>query len=197
MMSTPAPNLDEEAHGGEVDLMTEDTTLLPRDYTSDSTRQTVAMSSFVTTTMWLLALAGCLALITASYGNNDGMTSMFEMKPTREIMLFGDSLVGVSEEKYHIAEHLEKSLGDSHQDFQITVSTSPVNGNCAHDLLKRVEGDVLHRPGEDSAPDAVVILFDSDAADVDTADTEKTKKNYRDTLSQLLDTITNHGVIWD
>ena len=130
-MSIPAPNLDEEAHGGEVDLSTEDTTLLPRDYSEDSTKQVVAVSSFVTTTLWLLALAGCLALITSSFSDDGGTTRMFEVKPTREIMLFGDSLVGVSEEKYHIAEHLQDNLEDAHSNFDITVSTSANNGNCA------------------------------------------------------------------
>merc|ERR1711871_122006 len=176
-------SLDEEAHGGEVDLSAEDTTLLPQDFSKDSTKQVVAVSSFVSTTLWLLALAGCLALITSSFSDNGGMTRMFEVKPSREIMLFGDSLVGVSEDKYHIAEHLEDNLEDSHSDFEITVSTSASNGNCARDLLKRVEADVLNRPGE-NPPDGVVILFDSDAADVDTAE------RYKKTLSSLIGKIT-------
>merc|ERR1712185_184067 len=90
-----------------------------------------------------------------------------------------------------MGEHLEDNLEDSHSDFEITVSTSASNGNCARDLLKRVEADVLDRPGEDNPPDGVVVLFDSDAADVDTADREKTKKRYRKTLSSLIGRITN------
>ena len=46
-MSSLSPNLDEESHGGEVDLSTEDTTLLPSDYSEDSTKQVAAASSLV------------------------------------------------------------------------------------------------------------------------------------------------------
>merc|ERR1711998_188478 len=107
--------------------------------------------------------------------------------------LFGDSLVGVSESKYRIGEDIAKELENKHSEYEVYVSTSGENGNCAKDLLKRVDKDVINRSGEDHAPDAVIILFDSDAADVESADEESTQKMYKATLSELVEKV-KHNV---
>jgi Major surface glycoprotein len=49
----------------------------------------------------------------------------------------------------------------------VYVHASAANGDVALDLLQKVDRDVIHRPNEDRAPDGVIVLFDSDATDVD------------------------------
>merc|ERR1719453_2160759 len=131
--------MDCEAHGGMAVDPDEDTALLEDSSSREEEVSAFTNSYFVSTTLWLLALAGCMAIFSVvSYGGRYG-TRLFEEKPPREIMLFGDSLVGVSESKYRIGEDIAKELENKHSEYEVYVSTSGENGNCAKDLLKRVD----------------------------------------------------------
>jgi len=76
----------------------------------------------------------------------------------------------------------------------VTVTSSGGGGRCVADLLKIVDSDVLSRRGDDGPlppPDAVIVLFDSDAADVFERDqAEQLRDIYWDNLSILLEKLT-------
>lgn len=110
----------------------------------------------------------------------------------REIMLFGDSLVGVSNEKYDMGKELEKDVKLKKSDFDITIAISAESGDKARDLYVRVEEDVIHRKSKESAPDAIIVLFDSDAADVWEGDKSvEIRQDYEDKLDGLVSKLTD------
>jgi len=116
-------------------------------------------------------------------------------KPQREIMLFGDSLIGVSEREFGISDQLERDIMKKEKKFEVIVKTSGVGGNKAADLLRRVDSDVLSRRDDDGGslppPDAVIVLFDSDAADVDEGNNaEWLRQRYRQKMNFLLEKLT-------
>ena len=117
-----------------------------------------------------------------------------QVLPKLEIMLFGDSLVGVSDQLYHLDDELKADIEKKHSHYDVIISSSAVNGNKADDLLQRVDRDVLSRSvyrGNSPAPDAVIVLFDSDAADVDEGSNSKSiRAAYRNDVSSLLHKLT-------
>lgn len=105
----------------------------------------------------------------------------------KEIMLFGDSLIGVPDTEYHMGESLEKDIEKAHPDYDTVISISFGNGNTASDLYSRVDEDVLNRKSTPNPPNAVIILFDSDAADVEEGDNaDKVRSRYAEKLDALL-----------
>ena len=105
----------------------------------------------------------------------------------KEIMLFGDSLVGVPDTEYHMGEGLEKDIEKVHPEYDTVISISFGNGNTASDLYSRVDEDVLNRKSTPNPPQAVIILFDSDAADVDEGENaDDIRSRYAEKLDALL-----------
>lgn len=109
-----------------------------------------------------------------------------EHKVQKEVMLFGDSLIGVPTHEYDMGEKLEKELEDAESDYDTVISVSFGNGNTAFELYDRVEDDVLNRDDVDEPPDAVVMLFDTDAADEPDGGKDEYKEKYKKKLSSLL-----------
>lgn len=189
--------MDEESHGrgspAVEDPPEERSALLGGGGEVKENKGLTRFSGVLSLTIGLLLLAGSLAYL--SIGRTAEYTTFYSSKPVREIMLFGDSLVGVPEVKYDISDHLEKGIEKKEKNFDVTVSTSGENGNTVSDLLKRVDSDVLSRKsyGGDSlpVPDAVIVLFDSDAADVDEGSKPaKIREAYKEKLITLLDKLT-------
>jgi hypothetical protein len=88
-------------------------------------------------TIWLLFISATLAYSAAT---KSGRISFLEQpKSHREVMLFGDSLIGVPNFNFHMGDSIEKSLRKSHPDYDVHVSISADNGNCVKDLLDRVD----------------------------------------------------------
>jgi hypothetical protein len=75
-------------------------------------------------------------------------------------MLFGDSLVGKTENMFSFSKDIGNALRKANPTFEIHVSTSGLGGNTIEDLNNRVERDVLHLK-----LDAIMVYWDSDASD--------------------------------
>ena len=144
----------------------------------------------------ILALTTTVILLVASYAyisvNQRAFESLnFSQKGTREVFLFGDSLIGVPDTEYHMDEKIQKRLNRKYEHQEVTVNSWWANGAKVHELLKVVDKEVLDRR-DLPAPDAVIVLFDSDAADVKeyTYDRSKIRELYADNLRKLLTKLT-------
>ena len=111
------------------------------------------------------------------------------IKPTVEIMIFGDSLARIAER--YIGKELQDAAEKRYTNSWTKISVSGEGGNRAVDLMERVDKDVLRRYDAGKLlppPQAVLILFDSDAAEVE--ETEDTKqilrKEYKENLEKLI-----------
>ncbi len=81
------------------------------------------------------------------------------------IVFVGDSLVNVSEREHGLLSLVRERLQRRHPGAALDLVNAGVNGNCIADIRERLEKDVLAL-----APAAVVLYWDSDAADVEPAD---------------------------
>ena len=107
-------------------------------------------------------------------------------KTEKEIMLFGDSLIGVPASQFDMGIKLESDLEEAEPDYDTVISVSFGNGNTVFELYDRVEDDVLDRNDYDEPPDAVVMLYDTDAADEPDGGKDSYKSSYKHKLSSLL-----------
>lgn len=175
----------------------EEQPLLPAGQDGTVSSRKEAKVSVLTLSMIILLI--CLSLFGVfklNYDDSTGTPSTFyddidaDLLP-REIMLFGDSLVGVPDEKYNMGEELEKDVEKKKKEFDVTISVSSEGGNKAQDLYNRVDSDVIHRHDKASPPNAVIVLFDSDAADVDEGDkADVIRESYEEKLDALLGKLT-------
>jgi lysophospholipase L1-like esterase len=79
------------------------------------------------------------------------------------IVFLGDSLVSRSEQDHRLLERVAERLHDAHPGLALDVVNAGVSGNCIADIRARLK-DVLAL-----SPSAVVLYWDSDAADVEGA----------------------------
>lgn len=106
---------------------------------------------------------------------------------TKEIMLFGDSLIGVPATEYKMGEMLEADIEKAKPDYDAAISISFGNGDTAKDLYSRVDEDVLNRKDHPHVPNAIIVLFDTDAADVnEEGQSEVFRKQYENKLDALM-----------
>jgi hypothetical protein len=85
---------------------------------------------------------------------------------------------------YHIVDNIERILNSRHDDFDVSIIQSGRCGNCIKDLIDRYKDDV-----ESESPDALIIYWDSDAADVnENGRAAKIRKTYKENLEILLST---------
>jgi lysophospholipase L1-like esterase len=80
------------------------------------------------------------------------------------IVFVGDSLVNRSQQDHGLLELVKQDLQRSRPDLVLELVNAGVNGNCIADIRARLTRDVLER-----TPAAVVLYWDSDAADVEAA----------------------------
>ena len=144
----------------------------------------------------ILALTTTLILLVASYAyisvNQATIKSLnFSQKGTREVFLFGDSLIGVPDTEYHMDDKIQKRLNREYEHQEVTVNSWWAGGAKVHELLKVVDKEVLDRR-DLPAPDAIIVLFDSDAADVKefNYDRSEIRGFYADNLRALLKKLT-------
>ena len=174
-----------------------DTDLLGSEYISHSLNQGKKMSGrSLARSVSVLALLMILGSLAYSARNaRKGVVHTFSLltstenegrKVEKEIMLFGDSLIGVPTHEYQMGEKLESDLESANPDYDTVISVSFGNGNTAFELYDRVDEDVLSRDDFDAPPKAVVILFDTDAADEPDGGKDEYKENYKEKLSALL-----------
>ncbi len=100
---------------------------------------------------WLAALWGACATASAATTG-----------PSTRIVFVGDSLVRRSAEEHGLLNLVKQALERSHPDQAFELVAAGVNGNCIADIRSRLDRDVVAR-----RPDAVVLYWDSDAADVE------------------------------
>jgi hypothetical protein len=134
----------------------------------------------------------CILLISSVFAyvsitKNSTFSNLFESKPTKEVVLFGDSLIGVPNHLYDLAPELEKMIEKQRPRTDMIITASAANGNTVTDLLKRVDKDVLERPNKTPPPDGVIVLFDSDACnDLDANDDAAVLTEYKGNLERLI-----------
>ena len=110
----------------------------------------------------------------------------------KEIMLFGDSLVGVPETEYHMGESLEKEIEKAHPDYDAVISISFGNGGTASDLSSRVDEEVLNRKSTPNPPNALIISLDTDDVDADDEDkAHQVRSRYAEKLDAVLGKVKN------
>ena len=105
----------------------------------------------------------------------------------REILLMGDSLLGLPSVQFQLGERLKKYLTDKHRNFKISVNMQTSPGARAASmrdkLLKKLNDrrDAKHPP-----PEAIIIYWDSDLVDIDDPSNPKVKELYIRNLIGLL-----------
>jgi len=80
------------------------------------------------------------------------------------VVFVGDSLVSRSDKDHGLLRLVRGSLERSHPGAALELVNAGNNGDCIADILSRLSGDVLAL-----RPSAVVLYWDSDAADVEGA----------------------------
>lgn len=106
---------------------------------------------------------------------------------TREIMLFGDSFIGVPDTEYKMGEQLEFDVEKAKPDYDAVISISFGNGDTAKDLYSRVDEDVINRKDHPNPPDALIVLFDTDATEVnEEGQSDVFKEQYENKLDELM-----------
>jgi lysophospholipase L1-like esterase len=80
------------------------------------------------------------------------------------VVVVGDSLVNRSEQDHGLLGRVRKALERSHPGFALDLVNAGVNGDCIADIRARLAPDVLALQ-----PAAVVLYWDSDAADAEDA----------------------------
>jgi lysophospholipase L1-like esterase len=84
--------------------------------------------------------------------------------PPLRIVFVGDSLVNRSQQDHGLLGLVKLGLQQSRPDLVLELENAGVNGDCIADIRARLTRDVLaHQPA------AVVLYWDSDAADVEAA----------------------------
>ena len=84
-----------------------------------------------------------------------------KVKKSVNIELFGDSLISKTDRMYNLVENMQNSLDSLHPGVDIRIHQSGHGGDRIKALRDRMEADVLS-----DVPDALIIYWDSDAADV-------------------------------
>ena len=141
-----------------------------------------------------VALAVCLVFLgsfmyISSSQSSSPTTSRYgkEALITKEIMLFGDSLLGVPDSEYKIGESLENDIEQAHPEYDTVISISVGSGNTAFDQFNRIDDDVLNRKSKPNPPQAMIILMDSQIVDVSEVDAvNEIRSNYNKKLDELL-----------
>ena len=80
------------------------------------------------------------------------------------VVFVGDSLVNRSDRDHGLLDQVQRALAGSHPGTALDLVNAGVNGDCIADIRARLEDDVLAL-----RPAAVVLYWDSDAADVEDA----------------------------
>jgi lysophospholipase L1-like esterase len=80
------------------------------------------------------------------------------------IVFVGDSLVNRSDAEHHLLEHVRERLARAHPGRAFELVNKGVNGDCIAEIRARLVADVGALE-----PSVVVLYWDSDAADVETA----------------------------
>ncbi len=117
-----------------------------------------------------------------------GPLGAIEERPLR-IVFVGDSLVNRSEQDHGLLSLVKQGLQRSQADRGFELLNEGVNGDCIADIRTRLSRDVLaYRPA------AVVLYWDSDAADVEAAGelparARQLRQAYERNLDAVLDTL--------
>lgn len=98
--------------------------------------------------------AGCAACLPMHHPSPPGV---------ERVVFLGDSLVSRSEQEHHLLERVAERVHDARPGLALDVVNAGVSGNCIADIRARLK-DVLAL-----SPSAVVLYWDSDAADVEGA----------------------------
>ena len=114
-----------------------------------------------------------------------GPAGASEAQPMR-IVFVGDSLVNRSQQDHGLLALVKQDLERSRPDLAFELVNAGVNGNCIADIRARLTRDVLARQ-----PAAVVLYWDSDAADVEAAGelparSRELRQAYRSNLEAVL-----------
>jgi len=80
------------------------------------------------------------------------------------VVFVGDSLVNRSDRDHGLLDQVQRALAGSHPGTALDLVNAGVNGDCIADIRARLAEDVLAL-----RPAAVVLYWDSDAADVEDA----------------------------
>jgi lysophospholipase L1-like esterase len=102
------------------------------------------------------------------------------------VVFVGDSLVNRSDRDHGLLRLVQSSLERSHPGVALDLVNAGNNGDCIADILARLAGDVLAL-----RPAAVVLYWDSDAADVEGAGESRERSRalrsvYRRNLAAVL-----------
>lgn len=142
-------DLDVEHHGGQLAEEGADTDMIPS-ITSDKWSSILSTYNAIGFTIWLLLVSA--TIVAYSSTTKDSFSKLIE-KPhgpmrhaplvsrgnRREILLFGDSLIGVPNIDFHMGDEIQKALQMEHPNFDISVTVSAISGNGINDLLGRVD----------------------------------------------------------
>lgn len=117
-----------------------------------------------------------------------------------EIALFGDSLIENTDFSFHIAANIQHALSPKYPSLEFSVYSSGQGGNTIFDLRNRMDRDVLQRHSTKwlisgrSAPNAVVVYWDSDCSDyTETMDMKDSMRNtYKENLYFVLKELMAH-----
>ena len=174
-------DLDQEAHG-------ETQPVLNTSSTAESSSSSLkGVISVISVAFWLVIVAASLVVVSMN-SRRSSFINFLDTRPQREILLFGDSLIGVSDSTYGLSYELENAVQDKKDDVQVFVHSSAKGGDTAFTLSARLDEDVLIREGQ-TPPDGVIILFDSDAADEENAPLQWYKDEYRAKLKNMISKI--------
>jgi len=125
----------------------------------------------------------------------------FAPKKTQiEVLLFGDSLIDKTNTMYQLSINIQTQLNVAHRAFLVTVNPSGKQGNTLNDLMNRMDTDVLQRftflsiftNTPKSPPNALIMYWDSDAADNPTANQPSYISNYKSQLTYVLTQLTSN-----
>ena len=143
-------------------------------------------------TMSILFVLASFAYISVNKNIIETLSMSKQLEKSREVFLFGDSLVGVPDAEFGMSDSIQKTLQHQYPDYDTEVNTYWGNGFKVKTLLDSVDREVIIRDGR-PAPDAVIVLFDSDAADVKETDKNKVELRlaYTNNLRKLLNRLTS------
>jgi len=108
-----------------------------------------------------------LALLAAACAAHAACARVVAPAPpgVERIVFVGDSLVSRSDQDHGLLALVREALRRSHPAVALDLVDAGANGNCIADIRARLSSDVLAL-----RPAAVVLYWDSDAADVEDAD---------------------------
>ena len=146
-------------------------------------------SGFIVFTLLLMGFSGFFAYISKPDFLPHISNSNFEKQNDKvNIMLFGDSLIEISDSVYSLGKGIEESIESARHCKDTSIEVEAHGGFRVIDLLHEVDNKVLNRANNQPPPDAIIVLFDSDAVEVDEGDRKvEFRTKYKKNLSLLLE----------